>query len=253
MKNTKGSNTERTIGIVCLIFLIIGTVWMLVGVKMLVKTDTTEGIITRIYSSKGPVAILAGQKKSGTNIAYVDYEYEGEEFKDIELPTFWVTMKKGKKITLFIDPKVPSMPHTGGELIFIPLLFVGFGGLGVWVWIFAGKKSKKKSGKEKRLVKQQKFVTAKIVSVDVNEKVAVMDKRPFTVTCVYSDEYSGKEYSFTTEKQWRKEEDIPKVGMEVRVYVDEKTSDDYYAGGQKYSEYYVDLDSAVWNEDKQIG
>ena len=82
------------------------------------KYDAVPAVITQVGK---------GRKK---NVAYVEYTYNNEQYKKALNYYNAFTMKKGKEITVYIDPKHPDLPYVPAKGIYILLGAIGF-------WIFA--------------------------------------------------------------------------------------------------------------------
>ena len=64
--------------------------------------------------------------------AYVNYEYEGEKYKDVHLSYHDFSMKEGKKIKIRIDPDNPTKVYASSYLFLFGWFCLIMGGIGVY-------------------------------------------------------------------------------------------------------------------------
>lgn len=228
---------ESTITLIFWIFGILGIVLLAVGVLLL-----TSGI----KFGKNAVEIQAviteiQTHRSGDDThhsVWVEYEYDGKVYKDVQLNEYSSGMRRGKKITLLVDPENPERVSTkfgtvlaGGLLIFMGVIFFCVGFIPTVVWI-------KKSRLRKKLIAEGRFIYAKVESIVHDTSLRVNGSSPYVVYCTYQDEYRGVMYRFKSGNIWKNPEYFLQPGSDIRIYVN----------GEDYSKYYVDVESMLENK-----
>lgn len=228
---------ESTITLIFWIFGILGIVLLAVGVLLL-----TSGI----KFGKNAVEIQAvitdiQTYRSGDDThhsVWVEYEYDGKVYKDVQLNEYSSGMRRGKKITLLVDPENPERVSTkfgtvlaGGLLILMGVIFFCVGFIPTVVWI-------KKSRLRKKLIAEGRFIYAKVESIVHDTSLRVNGSSPYVVYCTYQDEYRGVMYRFKSGNIWKNPEYFLQPGSDIRIYVN----------GEDYSKYYVDVESMLENK-----
>lgn len=228
MKNNAPKGTLIIFGLVGLVFTIIGVVWLFFGTRFVSNAQEVYGRIVDITSYT--------DSDGETNYrAYVDYRYNKVEYENVALNSYSHSMKVGKKIKLLVNPENPGSPQTIMSTLVGAVLFLVFGLILVCIGFLPMFFMGRVSSKAKRLMNQGHYIIAKVESVHRNNNIEVGGKTPYVVYCNYQDIYSGTIYRFKSKNIWYNPEAYLQQDAEVRVYVN----------GQDYSDYYVDVESAV--------
>ncbi len=105
---------KKAFGLVGLIFILIGTVLIIQSVFCIATYDKCEG---ELYVTK----------KSGKQIAYITYEYDGRLYENIALSYHNAfTMKNGKTCTVYISSDSPDKPKTTTFGLAVFVVMTGF-------------------------------------------------------------------------------------------------------------------------------
>lgn len=215
------------------IFAFLGILSLIMGVSKLVASgvskatnDTVVAEITTISQQKNP-------KGEISYFVFVDYEYEGEEYKEVSLGVYTASMHEGKQIDILVNPKEPTdikivaqdtIDAVGGIFMGIIFALVGIVPL---IFIYKGKQ------RVKNLMEAGYYVYATVDRVEKNYSVSSNRKHPYAAYCTYEDETTGRKYKFKSPDMWKNPEPIIQIGTRLKVYVDRNN----------YANYYVDVDS----------
>ena len=104
---------------------IIGIIFALAGVLLLINNfninktavDVTA-TISRIDKKEQTEIENGSVKKKVEHDVYIDYAYEGQEFKDVALNYYHVGMNEGDALTVKIDTNNPSVCYGDTSMIF---------------------------------------------------------------------------------------------------------------------------------------
>lgn len=228
---------ESTITLFFWIFGILGIVLLAVGVSLLISgikfgksAVETQAVITDIQTYRSG--------DDTRHSVWVEYEYDGKVYKDVQLNEYSSGMRRGKKITILVDPENPERVSTkfgtvlaGGLLILMGVIFFCVGFIPTVVGI-------RKSRLKKELIAGGRFIYAKVESITHNTSYRVNGRSPYVVYCTYQDEYKGVMYRFKSGNIWENPEYILQPGNDIRIYVK----------GEDYSKYYVDVESMLENK-----
>ena len=167
--------------------------------------------------------------------AYVDYEYQGKQFKEVSLNSYSSSMYVGKEIALKIDPENPEKVRTLHGNMIATIILAVMGAVFSLIGIITTVLGIKKAAKKKKLRQEGRTIYAIVERVDVNYNYSLNGKHPFVIYCNYQDEYSGVMYKFKSDNLWTNPYPFLQQGSEVRVLVD----------AQDYSQYHVDVESSL--------
>ena len=209
----------------------IGIIMLLIGVILLIQTFdfidsavVVEAEITKIESD----ITNDGETR---HRAYVDYEYNGEEYGRVKLDEYSESMYEGKKITVYIDSDNPGEVRLKSMVYFVPIVFMGLGALFFSIGAVFVVIDIKKKRKERALIKNGRKVFGEIQGGFADKTYRVNGKNPYRFKCTYYDVNSGQPVICISDRTW--ENPDMHVGKQVLIYVDSNDS----------SHYYVDLDS----------
>lgn len=213
------------------VFGMVGFIMLAVGIILLIRTFSfmedaaiVEGKITRIETS-------VDRDGETNHSAYVDYEYDGEEYGKVRLPEYTSSMYEGKIVEIYIDRENPGKVHMKSMVYIAPIIFISIGAVFftiAMVFVFV---SVKKKRREALLIKNGKKVYGQVKGGIVDRTYRVNGKYPYRFECVYEDINSGQPVICTSDRTWETPDMY--VGMQVLIYIDVNDR----------SHYHVDLDS----------
>lgn len=217
-----------------IVFTLIGLLFLTIGIVLLIHTSHTMSDAVEVSGVIRDITTYTEADGDVGHKVYVDYEYEGENYYNKFLPSYFFNMQPGKSIDLLIDPDDPNQPDTIGNMVGI-IIWIVVGALVTCVGIVPYIKKAQRKAKAKKLIKQGQYLLAKIDNVKMNFSHAVNGLHPYVVYCSYEDRYTGTLYKFKSEEIWYNPRDYHQKGMDIKVYVK----------GQDYSQYHVDLEGSV--------
>lgn len=166
---------------------------------------------------------------------YVNYEYQGQEYKHVHLNSYSSSMYEGKEITLKVDPENPGRVKTPHSDLFACIILGIMGVVFSLIGIIPTVSGIRKAAKKKELREKGRYIYATVERIGINRGYSVNGVHPFVVYCNYQDEYSGVLYKFKSDNLWTDPYPILQEGSSIRIYVD----------GQDYSNYHVDVESSL--------
>lgn len=209
-------------GGVGLIFLIVGSCMLVSGAVNKSRGEEITAVVTaidRYRDSDGDT----GHK------VYVDYEYDGVEYTDMPLNYYSSSMRRGKEISIAIDPDEPENILSTGVNFMLGGIF---GGIGLIFAVVGGAfllRTHKRKSLAKRLIEGGYYVDAQIDSVDT-ANMRINGRPTYVIRCSYLDPNDGKLYSFSSEIL--RFDPTPLINSDtLRVYVDKND----------FSKNYVDI------------
>lgn len=202
------------------IFFIVGACVMIAGIGNSGKGVDVPAVITSIERYTSTSRTSSHKRRTSTNYdVYVDYEYDGEYYTDIELNYYTSSMYEGKEITISIDPDKPWEPiNTKFNLLFGGI-FGGIGGIFLIIGLALLVKLSKKKALAKRLVQEGCYVEAQIVGSEMSA-VRINNRPTYVIRCNYVDPADGNIYSFKSEVLRYDPMLYCEEGDSLRVYVD---------------------------------
>ncbi len=235
----KKNNTEKFLfGI----FAVVGSILVVVGIcVLLVGFKKPENVVT----ITGEIVDIVRERDHDGDVhydVYVDYEFDGKEYKEVHLSTYSSSMYEGKEIELFIDPEKPSRPKVpGADLIagiICAVMGAIFGCIGIIPLVTMGRKS----SKTQKLIEQGHYIMGKVERIDLNYNYSVNNRHPYVVYCNYQDDYTGTIYRFKSGNVWSDPGAYYQEGSDIRIYVD----------GQDYSNYFIDIEGSKQGNQKIV-
>ncbi|WP_026505694.1 DUF3592 domain-containing protein [Butyrivibrio sp. NC3005] len=242
---------EKTITLLCVIFLVIGVASIIASIIITssmvrfsgscVKTQAVvEGVESYTTSSSSS---KHGSHKEIHYTTYVTYEYEGIEYKAIQvdnIPKAFL-LEKGDYINIYIDSKNPENAkeenYKNDYLVGIVIsTVIGVIFTVISIIVFVTFKMRKINSKKLKETGIQ--ITAHVHSIDLNRAVAINGKNPYIVYVSYTNPADGKLYYFKSNNLFQNPNLCIQIGMPVTVYV--KPND--------MSRYYVDVESIMQNK-----
>lgn len=215
-------------GIVGVILIIACICFTISGIKFDKISEEISGIIVDIESYRDSDGDRHYQ-------AYVDYEYQGQKYNDVNLNSYSSSMYVGKEITLKIDPENPRKVKTPHSDLLVSIILGGMGIVFALLGIIPTVAGIRNAAKKKELRENGRYIYATVERIGINHGYSVNGVHPFVVYCNYQDEYSGVLYKFKSDNIWTDPYPILQEGSSIRIYVD----------GQDYSKYHVDVESSL--------
>lgn len=215
------------------IFAILGIYSMIMGVSMLVSSSTSKASTETVVAEITRISKQTDSKGEVSYFVFVDYEYEGVEYKDISLGVYIASMHEGKEIEILVNPKDPTdikitsqdtIDAVGGIFMGVIFALVGIVPL---IFMYKGKQ------RIKNLIETGYYIYAVVDSVEKNYGYSRNRQHPYMAYCTHEDEETGKKYKFQSPPMWKNPDPVIQVGTRLKVYVERNN----------YANYYVDVDS----------
>lgn len=215
------------------IFAIIGIYALISGVSMLVSNGTSKASNETIMAEITRISKQTNSKGEATYFVFVDYEYEGVEYKDTSLGVYVAAMQEGKEIELLVNPKDPTdiklpkqdmVDAVGG--IFMGVIF-SLVGIIPLIFMYKGNQ------RIKKLLEDGYYIYAVVDRVEKNYGYSRNRQHPYVAYCTHEDEETGKKYKFQSPPMWKDPYPVIQNGTRLKVYADRRN----------YTNYYVDVDS----------
>lgn len=214
-----------------LIFFIIGCSFFVIGAVNQNKGEEITAVVTaieRYRESDGDIG----------HHVFVDYEYDGVEYKEMPLNYYSSSMRQGKKISINIDPDEPSHILASG----FNMIFGGiFGGSGLVFVIIGGIvliKGNKRKALINRLLAEGYYIEAQLGCVEPTN-VRVNGRPTYVIRCNYLNPADGRVYSFKSE-QIAFDPTPFLSGDTLRVYVDRNDFTKNYVDVSEFKEKYIE-------------
>lgn len=219
-----------------LIFLIVGIALLVAGIVVLHSELRFQKNAVKIQAVITDIQTYRGREET-RHAVFVEYEYDGEIYKDIRLNEYNNRMSRGKKVTILVDPEDPQRISTEFGTILAGGMIILMGVIFSCVAIIPFILGIKKSSQQKQLIAGGRSIFAKVESITQNKSYKVNGRSPYIVYCTYEDEYKGVVYRFKSANIWENPEYCIQPGSDIRVYVN----------GEDFSKYYVDVESMIEN------
>ena len=171
---------------------------------------------------------------------FVDYEYDGKEYKHIEvLKDAEIECEVGERIRVYIDPKEPTVAilekrvygqygYMLAGIIFF-LLASALYALAIWLW-----------NKKSKIRKNGYRIQAEVTDICKSGSVEILGKSPNVIYCECFSAELNRKFEFKSVGVWNDLETYFSVGEYIEVAVNPNN----------WREYYVDIDKA-WNIKKE--
>lgn len=209
----------------------IGVLILVIGFYQLNKTTTFNK--TAVSTTATITDIQTYTSKDDTHHrVFVEYEFEGKTYENIQLNGYTSSMHEGKEITIYLDPDAPtdarvkSMEILSTVILFLMgIVFFLVGFLNIFSQLKAARR-------KKHLLSNGKVLCATVDNIYLNTSYKVNGRSPFIVECKYLDENTNTTYRFKSGNLWSNPNNFLEIGGPINVYVDY----------EDYSKHYVDTD-----------
>ncbi len=231
VKNASGG---FVIGLVGVIFLIVGTVLLAAGIVWLshvrrftANADVIDAVITDIERYRESDGDWHSR-------VYVSYEYRGNSYRDVPISQYSSMMRVGKELKLYIDPDSPyDVSYT--KLTYLgPGLFAGLGALFAVVGGVLCAGGIVRSGKKRKLRENGRLIYAEVTGGYLNTAYSAGGRSPYVLECRYIDEYSGQTYLYADKYCWQDPQMF--IGQQVPVYVDPNDMSKYVVDSERLAQ-----------------
>lgn len=213
------------------IFAVIGLIQIIISVCILNSNRNYEKDSVEIT---GTISSIEGYKDIDDELyheVYVDFSYNGKEYKNVPLSEYDNTMYEGKKIQLLFNPEADRIVRTK-SMMNLSTLVTGLIGAIFLVMGIAGMISTailtRKGNHDKELLKTGKRIEATVESIELDTFITVNGRHPYIVICTYTDIFTGMQYRFKSKRLMRNPELVLKPGDTVDVYVNENDYSKHY-------------------------
>lgn len=217
------------------LFAIFGFVFIIVGIFWAVSTDSFMKNAVEVSAVISEIESYRGSDGDTSHRVYVDYFYDGQEYRDVRLNEYSSGMYEGKEIQLMLDPNNPRKLMSNIGLYIGPIVFIGMGVVFAVAGVFSLIGISRKSLKKRKLTASGQYIYATVESIEYNESISMNGKHPFVVYCTYRDDYKDVIYRFKSDNIWTNPEYVIQPGNEIKVFVDR----------QNYKNYHVDVESIL--------
>lgn len=228
---------ENWVNILFGVFALVGTILLVVCFFV---TKSSIAFEKKAINITGTIVDIESYRDSDGDrhyTAYVDYEYEGQEYLDVRLSYYSSSMDVGDVISLKIDPEKPGRVKAKNESLFACIML---GVLGIAFSLFGFIpliKNLRNGNRVKELRERGRYIYGIVERVDINYNYSMNGRHPFVLYCYYEDEYSGTVYKFKSDNIWTDPTPVLPEGSQVRIFI--KDND--------YSNYHVDVMSSLQN------
>lgn len=210
---------NKTEKIVFLLFLVLGLLFLAIGIVICIKTFDYQGKVetTGIISQMVPYTDSDGD--TSYNV-YVKYRVDGEEYNS-KLSGYFSSYYVGKEIKIYYD-KNNVNNISAKSLDMLMLLFPGFGLIFVCI---GGIPLIIKSNKKKQEKKLREFGTridAVYIETTINNAYSVNGRLPYNIICEWDNPADNKKYIFKSKNLWINPESLiaEKNIKTFSVYID---------------------------------
>lgn len=212
--------------IIPIFFPLIGIAMFIMGFISLTSTLTfmaTAEEITGWISSIG---------NDSNPYVYVTYEYDGIQYKDVNIHSYSSDMRTGQRISLYCDPHNPSDVQVASMIYFKPVVLFILATIFTAIGVYFLKAKLDSDARKRELGEQRISIYATVEEITCNTNFHVNDVHPYTIYCTYRDEYRDTTYRFKSERIWGDPSNVFPVGSTIEVLVN----------ASDYSKYHVNVD-----------
>ena len=215
------------------VFAVLGIFSLIMGVSKLASNGASKANTEQITAEITTISEQKNSKGELSHFVFVDYKYDGVEYKDVSLGVYTATMQEGKLIDILVNPKEPTdIKITSQDTIdAVAGIFMGviFALVGIvpLIFIYKGKQ------RVKNLIETGYYIYALVDRVEKNYGYSRNRRHPYVAYCTHEDEETGRKYKFRSPNMWKNPYPVIQEGTRLKVYVNR----------QNYSNYYVDIDS----------
>lgn len=220
------------------IFTAIGLVMIVAGICIRVNTGNFAEDAMEITGTISSIERYRDIDGDIHHYVYVNFTYNGKEYRNVELSEYSSSMYEGKKITLLFNPeadgtaiiRTKSMINLPAMIVFfIGIIFLIIGLAGIIPTYIIGKKV----GRKKNLVNSGRRIEATVKSIEKQYNVRINGRHPFIIICTYTDIFTGIQYCFKSSRILKNPEPAVRIGDTIDVYVDEKDYSKYYVAAEE--------------------
>lgn len=226
---------QKMIYVIFGIFLVIGIGLLAGDVFITQKYSAFKSNAEEITGEIASIERYYGSDREEKHHVYVNYTYDGVEYKDVSINSYSSTMYEGKKIKLLCDKDNPHHIMTSsGSLLAVSIL----GGMGIVFTLVGGIPLiviKVKSSGKKKILKNGQVIYATVESIVLNTSYTVNGQNPYLIYCSYEDPYQDVIYRFKSENLWTDPTEVFPVGSSIKVYVSPGDYSKYYVNTQEKS------------------
>lgn len=219
----------------CAVFLIVGIVFLAVGITVMVTTNHFRKNAVEITAEITKLAVYRDSDGDRKHRAYVTYQYGDTVFEDIGLNFYRSNMYEGEKIPLLCDPDNPGHVMSSSGMILLEAVFIGIGAIFSSIALIFIGTVKRKASQKKKLVSSGRRLSATVEQITRNTSLKMNGQSPYQIYCYYRDDYKDVVYRFKSENLWTNPNLMIQPGDSIYVYVDEKN----------YCHYHVDTESIL--------
>lgn len=223
---------EKMIDILCTMFVVIGTIFIVVGIVLFCTfSDTTDkaetsAIITDI--------IYRGHSGESNNYdVIVAYEVDGEEYETC-LNEYSSSFYVGKEIDINYDVNNPHRIYSKFTYKSFTLIFSGIGLVFFVMGAIGLVGSKVRKSEIKSLRENGEVIYADYIKVSINPYIRVNNRCPFIIVCEWKNLENRENYLFKSENIW---EDPEYIIREKGI-----TKFPVYVKPNCYKKYVIDID-----------
>ncbi len=223
----KESNSSR---VILWVFIIVGSLCALTGLTLgIVNAVDSKNYI----STQATISYLDTYTNSDgdtSHIVKVDFEFDGQQYSDVEL-NFWSSdMYVGQEITILCHKENPLIIKSSLIAILVPCVVTGFGLLFFVITLFPLKKELKIRKNAKIAKEQGELVLCKIVNIITDKSYRVNGRY---VNNIIECEAINDSVTSTYKSAPFSKKYFVEIGSTINVYRNREDS----------SKYYVDLNS----------
>lgn len=213
------------------IFAVVGLVQIIISVCLLISNKNYEKDSIEITGTISSIESYKDQNDELYHEVYVDFTYNGKEYRNVQLSEYSSNMYEGKTIQLLFNPEADKIVRTKSMIHFSTLVTSLIGTIFL-VIALAGIISTailtKKGNHGKELLKTGKRVEAKVESIETDTFITINGRHPYIVICTYTDIFTGIQYRFKSGRLMRNPEPALKTGDTIDVYVNENDYSKHY-------------------------
>ncbi len=214
---------------------LLSIVFLFVGVIRKSNVDNFMGTAEKVEARICDIDTYTERNYKGRRITkhkvYVDYTVDGIIYDHIQLDSYNSSMRVGKIIEIYYNPKKPKQIKSGDTSTFTIMMFAGAGFM-VAAILIAVIMTVKSSGR-KKLIANGKAYTGKIIYIKEITSEKTNGRHPYQAECEVINPITQERFVVSSEKV---NDDIrPLVGVPVVVYMDNNTP----------PKHFVDIDKAI--------
>ena len=226
---------QKVVYIIFSIFLVIG-IGLLAGGAF--ATWKYSAFMSHAEEVTGEVAGVERYYTSDREVSYhvyVNYTYDGVDYKEVPLNSYSSGMYEGKKIKLYCDVDNPGHIMTSSTGIIVGSIL---GGMGILFTVVGGIpliKMKVNSAQKKKVLENGQVIYATVENIVLNTNYSINGQNPYLIYCFYQDSYQNILYRFKSENLWMNPAELFPIGSSIKVYVNPKDYSKYYVDTQEVS------------------